>query len=61
MVKNKNIVVDDILVLVVDYISLLLDIQFDSMKKVLIVDVVADNMNFVFLINYNDDADYYLN
>ncbi len=66
-----NIVVDDKSVLVVGYILLLLDIHFDSMKKVIVVvvvvvaaaavAVVVDNTYSVFLINYSDDVDDYLN
>ena len=65
----RNIVVDDTSELALDYISLLLDNHFDSMTKVKVVIVVVavavvvaavDNTCWVFVTNYNDDVDGYL-
>ena len=65
----RTMVVDDTSELALDYISLLLDNHFDSMTKVKVVIVVVavavvvaavDNTCWVFVTNYNDDVDGYL-
>ena len=70
----RNIVVDDTSELEVEYISLLVDIRFDSMTRVKVVIVVVlvvavaaaaaavvDNTWWVFVRDYNDDdVDGYL-
>ena len=62
MIDDKSVVI-----VVVDYISLLMDIHFASRMKalaagvaVVVVVVFVDNKYFVFWTHYNDDDDCYL-